>query len=66
MLSFVIAVLIAATLTMVNGHTVITYPGWRGDNLATNGTPPGMDPSARVVNQAAGEITYPWGVSCRG
>ncbi|KAI9726234.1 MAG: hypothetical protein M1834_009089 [Cirrosporium novae-zelandiae] len=27
-----------ATSTLISAHTVITYPGWRGDNLQTNGT----------------------------
>lgn len=25
-------------LTLAYGHIVITYPGWRGDNLHSNGT----------------------------
>lgn len=29
--------------TLVSAHTVITYPGWRGDNLHTNGTISGMN-----------------------
>ncbi|KAL9056269.1 MAG: hypothetical protein Q9162_003060 [Coniocarpon cinnabarinum] len=28
--------------TLTTAHIVMTYPGWRGDNLATNGTP-GVD-----------------------
>ncbi|MCJ1383937.1 hypothetical protein MMC17_007051 [Xylographa soralifera] len=27
-----------ALLALTSAHTVITYPGWRGDNLHTNGT----------------------------
>lgn len=27
---------LCATATLVQAHTVITYPGWRGDNLITN------------------------------
>jgi hypothetical protein len=30
----------AVCLATVNAHTVITYPGWRGDNLITNDTFP--------------------------
>lgn len=30
----------AAVLGLVQAHTVITYPGWRGDNLITNDTFP--------------------------
>ena len=36
--SFVI--LCAATVALVEAHSVITYPGWRGDNLITNDTFP--------------------------
>lgn len=25
-------------LSLVSAHTVITYPGWRGNNLHSNGT----------------------------
>jgi hypothetical protein len=31
---------IASLLATVQAHTVITYPGWRGDNLITNDTFP--------------------------
>lgn len=34
----ILALLGAATLA--SAHTVITYPGWRGDNLVTNDTFP--------------------------
>lgn len=27
---------LAATFTSVAAHTIITYPGWRGDNLISN------------------------------
>lgn len=36
-LSLIVAVLCA---TFVRAHTVVTYPGWRGDNLITNNTFP--------------------------
>ncbi|MCJ1358300.1 MAG: hypothetical protein MMC33_008299 [Icmadophila ericetorum] len=32
------SLLVAALFSTVSAHTVITYPGWRGDNLHTNGT----------------------------
>jgi hypothetical protein len=35
----VIAVL-ASLLAVSDAHTVLTYPGWRGDNLVTNDTFP--------------------------
>jgi hypothetical protein len=31
---------LALCLALVRGHTVISYPGWRGDNLVTNETFP--------------------------
>jgi len=30
--------LLSLLISLVHSHTVITYPGWRGDNLHTNGT----------------------------
>lgn len=30
--------ILLATAYLSAAHTVITYPGWRGDNLVTNGT----------------------------
>lgn len=38
MVSSILALLSAATLA--SAHTIITYPGWRGDNLVTNDTFP--------------------------
>lgn len=29
-----------ASAALVSSHTVISYPGWRGDNLITNDTFP--------------------------
>jgi len=29
-------ILTLASAALVSAHTVITYPGWRGDNLKTN------------------------------
>jgi hypothetical protein len=36
--STIVALICAATLS--SAHTVLTYPGWRGDNLITNETFP--------------------------
>ena len=33
-------ILMVALSTLTAAHTVITYPGWRGDNLITNDTFP--------------------------
>lgn len=41
----------------VNAHTVITYPGWRGDNLHTNGT---VIETQGLVEGA--NNTYPYGM----
>jgi len=32
--------ILAAAVSLVEAHTVLTYPGWRGDNLITNATFP--------------------------
>lgn len=32
------AIALLSLLTISSAHTVITYPGWRGDNLHANGT----------------------------
>ncbi len=31
---------VALAISLVEGHVVLTYPGWRGDNLITNETFP--------------------------
>ncbi|TGO89667.1 hypothetical protein BPOR_0099g00220 [Botrytis porri] len=36
----ILTLLAIATSVLVQAHTVITYPGWRGDNLITNETFP--------------------------
>lgn len=36
----ILTLLAIATSALVQAHTVITYPGWRGDNLITNETFP--------------------------
>ncbi|KAJ8064797.1 hypothetical protein OCU04_007107 [Sclerotinia nivalis] len=36
----ILTLLAIATSALVQAHTVITYPGWRGDNLITNDTFP--------------------------
>lgn len=55
--SFAAAVLLSLLSTLTSAHTVITYPGWRGDNLQTNGT----------VGETSGlgvgsDNTYPFGM----
>ncbi|ESZ99415.1 hypothetical protein SBOR_0177 [Sclerotinia borealis F-4128] len=36
----ILSLIAIATSALVQAHTVITYPGWRGDNLVTNDTFP--------------------------
>ncbi|PQE10003.1 gpi anchored protein [Rutstroemia sp. NJR-2017a BVV2] len=40
MFTRIFTILALATSALVQAHTVITYPGWRGDNLITNDTFP--------------------------
>ncbi|PQE29497.1 gpi anchored protein [Rutstroemia sp. NJR-2017a WRK4] len=40
MFTRIFTLLALATSALVQAHTVITYPGWRGDNLITNDTFP--------------------------
>lgn len=59
---------VAATLwwsSLVAAHTVITYPGWRGNNLHTNGTnPDGTVPEGSIGIDYMGNDTYgfPYGM----
>ncbi|KAG9691842.1 hypothetical protein KCU95_g7708, partial [Aureobasidium melanogenum] len=48
-------------LGLVQCHTVITYPPWRGDNLKTNGTLPQNDIHALGQNYVDGQYTFPYG-----
>lgn len=34
----VCAIALSSLFSSTTAHTVITYPGWRGDNLHSNGT----------------------------
>jgi hypothetical protein len=47
-------------------HTVIVYPGWRGNNLQTNGTfPDGSVPPGSLGqnwDQEAGGYNFPYGM----
>ncbi|KAF2770698.1 hypothetical protein EJ03DRAFT_61698 [Teratosphaeria nubilosa] len=54
----------ATVLKLASTHTVITYPGWRGNTLHTNGTPPVLNPSSRGMDYIAENNTwsYPWGM----
>ncbi|EXJ62283.1 hypothetical protein A1O7_02716 [Cladophialophora yegresii CBS 114405] len=55
-----VAVAILAFLGLAHAHTVITYPGWRGDNLHSNGT---VDDTAGLGTYAEGQdYLYPYGM----
>jgi hypothetical protein len=55
-----IAVAILTFLTLAHAHTVITYPGWRGDNLHSNGT---VDETDGLGTFAEGQdYLYPYGM----
>lgn len=64
MLAFhhVLAIAVAAT-SLARAHTVITYPGWRGNNLHTNGTPPENNPDTVGVDfYEDGTMGFPYGM----
>jgi hypothetical protein len=51
-----------AAISIAHAHTVITYPGWRGNNLHTNGTVPEHNPSALGIDYSDnGTVSFPWG-----
>ena len=47
-------------LGLVNAHTVITYPGYRGNNLHTNGTV--EETNGLGVAWKNGSYVYPYGM----
>lgn len=64
MLAFhhIVAIAVAAT-SLARAHTVITYPGWRGNNLHTNGTLPEDNPDTVGVDfYEDGTMGFPYGM----
>ncbi|RMZ16880.1 hypothetical protein D0860_00816 [Hortaea werneckii] len=64
MLAFhhILAIAVAAT-SLARAHTVITYPGWRGNNLHTNGTLPETNPDTIGVDfYEDGTTGFPYGM----
>lgn len=52
-----------AALELAAAHTVISYPGWRGDNLHQNGTLPQDNPNSLGIDLLEnGTVAYPWGM----
>ncbi|KAJ9603965.1 hypothetical protein H2200_011487 [Cladophialophora chaetospira] len=55
-----IALALLSFLGLVSAHTVITYPGWRGDNLHSNGT---VEDTDGLGTFAEGQdYLYPYGM----
>lgn len=48
-------------LSLVHAHTVIVYPGYRGNNLHTNGTVEAAD-GLGVAADSNGSYIYPYGM----
>lgn len=50
--------------TIVHAHTVITYPGWRGNNIHTNGTEPdgAIIPGSLGITFDNGTVGFPYGM----
>ena len=51
-----------AAVTLSQAHMVITYPGWRGDNLNSNGTTPAQNPTTIGVDYVNGTNVFPYGM----
>lgn len=60
-LTWLLAIITSASLA--TAHTVITYPGWRGNNLHANGTVPEDNPeSIGIDHYENGTNAFPWGM----
>ncbi|PYI14550.1 hypothetical protein BO86DRAFT_453221 [Aspergillus japonicus CBS 114.51] len=55
-----IAALTLLSLSLVNAHSIITYPGYRGNNLHTNGTV--QQTNGLGVGWENGSYVYPYGM----
>jgi len=57
-------IVFATSLVLVSAHTVITYPGWRGDTLHTNGTysDGNIIPGSLGINYDNGTVSFPYGM----
>lgn len=58
--------LVASWSSLAAAHTVIVYPGWRGNNIHTNGTASPTDPSivpgSLGINWDNGTYGFPYGM----
>lgn len=50
-----------ATLA-AKGHTVIVYPGWRENNLHSNGTVDETNGAGVAIRSNTSELLYPYGM----
>jgi hypothetical protein len=51
-----------SAISIARAHTVITYPGWRGNNLHSNGTLPQQNPGSLGIDFFDnGTAAFPWG-----
>ncbi|GAM82147.1 hypothetical protein ANO11243_001260 [Dothideomycetidae sp. 11243] len=54
-------ILLETLVCLATSHTVLTYPGWRGDTLHTTGIPPADNPSTLGVDYVNGTYQFPYG-----
>lgn len=56
------ALLVLLCLGLANAHTVITYPGYRGNNLHTNGTVEQANGLGVAYDSKNGTYMFPYGM----
>ncbi|OQE12071.1 hypothetical protein PENVUL_c001G08299 [Penicillium vulpinum] len=56
------SVILLLCLGLAQAHTVITYPGYRGNNLHTNGTVEQADGLGVAYDAKNGSLIYPYGM----
>ena len=60
--SLLVPLLATIFLERTRAHTILTYPGWRGDNLHTNGTAPELNPGTLGIDHYEnGTVGFPFG-----
>jgi hypothetical protein len=66
MFRFTELIFVVATWSLASAHTVIVYPGWRGNNILTNGTmsdtDPAIKPGSLGINYENGTYGFPYGM----
>ncbi|KAF1919452.1 hypothetical protein BDU57DRAFT_442872 [Ampelomyces quisqualis] len=66
MFRFTELVLAVASWSLASAHTVIVYPGWRGNNIITNGTMSPQDnqiiPGSLGITHNNGTLGFPYGM----